>query len=306
MIIPGSVETIYRGAFAHCRSLKNVTLLDGIQNIEAAFGYCPIKSIAIPASVIKISNKAFGYSLENVTVDASNKVYDSRDNCNCIIETATNTIVQGSVNSKIPSGITELGDFLFEEIGITSMVVPEGVKKIGHRVFDNCSELQSVTLPSTLESLGYNVFQNCTSLTSIELPSGLTEMGEAVFIGCENLTSIKVPGGVEVIEKYTFGECTNLKSAIFEEGVKTTKGYSFNNCKNLESVEFPSSITSIGFDFIECPKLKKVVVKATTPPTIESSDFFTGMTIYVPAASVDTYKAADYWKFLTIKSVDDL
>ena len=324
--IPGSVETIYSGAFTDCSSLEKVTFLEGIQNIEESFYY--VKSVTIPSSVKKLRQRPFGSKLESVTVVASNTVYDSRENCNCIIETATNTIIKGSLNAFIPSGITKIGRSAFEGIPITSIVIPASVTSFDDGVFSSCLELKSVTLPSnikslsnsmfggcealasielptSLQSIGAHTFDYCTALTSIEIPAGLTEIGEAAFYACENLTNMKIPGGVETIENQTFYGCKNLKSVIFEEGFKTLMESSFSHCANLESVEFPASTTNIGDAFYDCPKLKSIILKATTPPTLYSYNLG-NVTIYVPAASVDTYKATERWNYLTIKSIDEL
>lgn len=324
--IPGSVETIYSGAFTGCSSLENVTFLEGIQNIEESFYY--VKSVTIPSSVKKLRQRPFGSKLESVTVAAGNTVYDSRDNCNCIIETTTNTIIMGSLNAFIPSGITKISSSAFEGIPITNIVIPTSVTSFGDAVFGGCLELKSISLPSnikslsnhmfggcealasielpmSLQSIGMYTFSECKTLTSIELPAGLTEIGMGAFFGCENLTKMKIPGGVETIENYTFDGCKNLKSVIFEEGFKTLKESSFSQCDNLESVEFPASTTNIGDAFHDCPKLKSIILKATTPPTLYSYNLG-NVTIYVPAASVDTYKATERWKYLTIKSIDEL
>ena len=93
--IPGNIEVIEHCAFEWCKNLSKVVLRDGIKEIGAeAFLDCAIKELIIPESVINIHAQAFeGCPIEGIVVQEGNPIYDSRDNCNAIIETETNTLV---------------------------------------------------------------------------------------------------------------------------------------------------------------------------------------------------------------------
>ena len=128
----------------------------------------------------------------------------------------------------------------------------------------------------------YSTFQACVdaSLTEVtaEMLDGITEIGNYAFSNCSSLTSITIPSSV-----------TSIRSNAFRY------------CSLLPSIVIPSSVTSIGADgvvFWECRSLKSVTVEATTPPTLGTNVFYgthTNLVIYVPAGSVETYKAANNW-----------
>lgn len=123
-----------------------------------------------------------------------------------------------------------------------------------------------------------SVFFGCTSLTSVVLPSGITSLSQGLLQNCTSLTSVTIPSSV-----------TSIGESVFR------------SCSNLTSVSIPSSVTSIGQRaFQDCSSLAFVVVNATTPPSILSTTFnyTNNCPIYVPASSVDTYKAATYWSSL--------
>jgi len=125
-------------------------------------------------------------------------------------------------------------------------------------------------------SIDSNTFAYCTSFTSITMPDSVTSIGENAFNGCSSLTSVLIPSGV-----------TSIGS------------YAFNGCSGLTTIDIPSGVTSIGrqaFSYIE--NAISITCNATTPPTLEDVNAFVltnECPIYVPAESVDAYKAATYW-----------
>ena len=119
-----------------------------------AFGGCkPLTSIVIPDSVTSIGDKAFDLfsSLTSVVVGEGNTVYDSRENCNAIIETATNTLIRGCQDTIIPDGVTSIGDNAFSRCSsLTSIVIPDGVRSIGKGAFRGCKSLTDITFQGTI------------------------------------------------------------------------------------------------------------------------------------------------------------
>ena len=134
-------------------------------------------------------------------------------------------------------------------------------------------------------------------ITSLNIPSGTTSIGSYVFMYQKTLTSVTIPNTVTRIKNDAFIYCESLSSINIPNSVTRIEDEAFYECYGLTSVTIGNGITYIGFStFDECPLLTSITINATTPPLIDSSTFnnFSG-TIYVPAASVDAYKAANNW-----------
>ena len=166
-----------------------------------AFYWCSgLTSIEIPAGVTSIGDSAFRNcsGLTSIVVEAGNTVYDSRDNCNAIIEKETNTLIQGCKKTKIPAGVTSIGDSVFEGCsGLTSIEIPAEVTSIGDSAFSGCSGLTRIEIPAGVTSIGWYAFEGCSGLTSIEIPAGVTEIGYAAFSGCSGLKDVYYTGTQE-------------------------------------------------------------------------------------------------------------
>ena len=133
-------------------------------------------------------------SLTTIVVDEGNPKYDSRDGCNAIIETATNTLVYGCKSSSIPSSVTSIGAYAFRETTLTSIVIPSSVTSIGGYAFYGCSALTSVVIPSSVTSIGSYAFSGCSGLTSVVIPSSVTSIGKSTFYSCPNLANLCFDG----------------------------------------------------------------------------------------------------------------
>ena len=194
--IPGSVTEIGNNAFCDCSSLQSITFPEDLKSIGySAFSSCnKLTSITIPSSVTEIGNEAFvdcGFS--SIRVEEGNTVYDSRYNCNALIETATNTLIKGCKNTVIPPSVTTIGDQAFALcFDLASITIPGSVTSIGDGAFSLCFFLESVTLSEGLESIGGGTFNNCKSLASITIPSSVTEIGGNAFNECTGLNSMTV------------------------------------------------------------------------------------------------------------------
>ena len=247
--IPNSVTTIGNYAFGNCSSLTSIDIGNSVTSIgEGAFRGCSgLTSIDIPDSVTSIGNGAFSgcTGLTSIKVNSANPQYDSRNNCNAIIEKATNALIFGCKNT----------------------IIPNSVKSIGESAFDGCSSLTSITIPSCVTGIGQRAFYGCSSLTSIDIPNSVTTIGNYAFGNCSSLTSVTINSNAIISKTYSsslslkniFGN--QVKSYIIGDSVTSIGSYAFYNCSSLNSVTIPSSVTSIGSNaFSSCTNLQKVLV----------------------------------------------
>jgi len=165
IVLPNSVKTIGDSAMQGCYNLESVTLPASLETIgNSVFNLCAnIRKIEIPASTTSIGKNCFdGCSLLlEILVDENNKVFNSKDNCNAIIETATNKLLAGTVYTAIPNTVKVIGDNAFNgRLFITSVEVPEGITSIESSAFSNCSELQEVLIPKSLTSMKNDICKN--------------------------------------------------------------------------------------------------------------------------------------------------
>lgn len=130
-------------------------------------------------------------SLGSMAVAKENPIYDSREDCNAIIETATNALIATCKESRLPNTITALGIGCFGGRGdLTTFTVPESVTSLGDDCFSGCTSLTFITIPESVTSLGSYCFIGCSSLTSVTIPNSVTSLGSYCFDSCRSLTSI--------------------------------------------------------------------------------------------------------------------
>ena len=266
---------------------KNTKVPSGVTSIgEAAFCGCSgLTSITLPESVTEIGEFAFTEcsNLESIKVNENNKVYDSRENCNAIIEKSSNTLIVGCKNTKVPSGVTKIGYGAFENSGLTSITIPESVTEIGDDAFKN-SGLTSITISESVTKIGDEAFFYCSNLESIKVnennkvydsrencnaiiekssntlivgckntkvPSGVTKIGRDAFFSCSGLTSITIPEGVTEIGDSAFSYCSALTSITIPESVKEIDYLAFSYCDNLTNITWKGNIYASVNDFMD-------------------------------------------------------
>ena len=250
-IIPSDVTIIDDWAFGYCADLTSITIPEGVTNIgNSAFTWCTgLTSLTIPQSVMNIGEWAFLHcdGLASIQVASGNTRYDSRDDCNAIILTASNKLMTGCKNTTIPNGVTSISDWAFGYCyDLTSIAIPDGVTTIGEWAFGYCAGLTSVTIPSSVTSIGDWAFSGSYSLASAVVPNSVTHLGVGVFDGCAALASVTIPNGITTIGDHLFQDCAALTSVTIPDGVTTIGSYAFWGCYGLTSVTIPNSVRIIG------------------------------------------------------------
>ena len=171
VVFPNSLFAISNGAFYDCLNLQKVVIPNSVTSIgESAFASCNISSIIIPNSVISIGRYAFASNsqLDSITIEKSNQVYDSRQECNAIIHTSSNSLVAGSNKTTIPNGIKTIGELAFEGLKKLSFInIPNSVQCIDNSAFYQCSNLKTVVIGSGVSSIGRVAFGECKEISDV-------------------------------------------------------------------------------------------------------------------------------------------
>ena len=279
--IPNSITSIGSHAFYGCSGLTSVVIPNSITSIgRNAFYECSgLTSVVIPNSVNSIGDNAFDRcsGLESITVESGNTVYDSRDNCNALIETATNTLLSGCKNTIIPNSVTTISNYAFSGCtGLTSVVIPNSVNSIGNYAFYECSGLTSVEIPNSVNSIGDYTFWGCRSLTSVVIPNSVTSIGFVAFCGCNNL-------------KIVFYNATNSTCGGYAFDVWSCTYVIGENVTNLPDKLFANSCT--------------VVSHAAVLPVISANTFNSNTTVYVSSDAYPNYFLDDVWGKMNIQRI---
>lgn len=170
---------------------------------------------------------------------------------------------------------------------------------VGGKLYCNGKLLQEVILPNSLSQIKNYTFTLCDHITSVVMSESITTIGKEAFNKCSSLSSINISNNVTVIEGNTFSGCSSLTNITLPDSVTSIGERAFETCSSLSSINIPDSVVSIGsYAFRGCVKLTSVYCKPTTPPAGKTSMFdlnASGRKIYVPTASVDAYKSAQYW-----------
>ena len=206
--------------------------------------------------------------------------------------------VHGKITSAtIAEGVTSVGSYAFYNCSSMATVsIPAGVTSIGGSAFYGCSNLANVTIPDGLTTIGGGAFYGCSSMATVSIPDGVTSIGSSAFQNCAALTAITLPASVTTIGGSAFYGCSNLANVTIPDGVTSIGASAFRSCTKLESITLPVSVTSVGnYSFRDCSLLTEVNIFAPSLQTYGYNAFMNtpaDLKIYVPAASVDTYKSS--------------
>lgn len=314
VVIPETVTSIGEGAFWCCSNLVSINQVDGVNHLPNGitdigwvafegcgissitlptslsfidgrmFSECPLTSIYIPANITSIHPEAFRGCpyITSIKVDPLNEYYDSRNNCNAIIQTSNNELNTGCENTIIPDGIEKIaGDAFAGRVGLTAINIPSSVTAIAagslDGTFSNCTSLERVDITdleawcnivfangdsNPLRSAG-KLYLNGTRITALTIPTSVIEIKNYAFIGSK-FTSLTIPNTVIRIGEAAFSGCSTLRTAKvsnIENGCNLTaiEHDAFCDCSALQSVNFTEYVTQLGeAAFARCGSLTEV------------------------------------------------
>ena len=278
LVVEEGVTRLGFYSFYNCSSLVQVELPESLEYIGvSAFCECEsLSSIYIPKNVTYIDDSVLAdcNNLTSIIVDEQNPKYDSRKNCNAIIETDTNTLIQGCNVTKIPGSVTAIADWAFLSCKkLTEIALPKKLESIGGSAFAHCEKLENLIIPNSVKSIGSTAFDGCTNLKNVKLPYDLNTLEIYTFYRCKNLETVTIPQNLTKIENYAFyleGSFMSLTKSIKDVYYQGTQE-SWNNITvgslnanlttaNIHFITLGDADSSGSVNIVDCTAIQKYLV----------------------------------------------
>ena len=293
VVIENTVTAIGTNAFSGCSALTAANIEGtGVTIADGAFdGNATGRRIFVPVSAIAgYGESAYAadiYATGQCGAEGSDVSWELKAQTMALSISGTGAMADYASYSSVPWSSVRAK--------ITSATIAEGVTSVGGYAFYNCSSMATVSIPAGVTSIGGSAFYGCSNLANVTIPDGLTTIGSGAFYGCSSMATVSIPDGVTSIGSSAFQNCAALTAITLPASVTTIGGSAFYGCSNLANVTIPDGVTSIGASaFRNCSKLTEVNIFAPSLQTYGYNAFQNtpaDLKIYVPAASVDTYKA---------------
>ena len=259
-VFPPDIKSIGDGAFAWCEALRKIHILSSVNAIgsDSFYGCC---------------------SIEQITIDTENKVYDSRKGCNAIIETATDKLLFACKNTVIPDGVKEIASDAFESCeDLTEIAIPKSITKIPAQTFSQCHNLRKVTLPDSILEIRDSAFSGCESLTRIYIPDSMEIICDYTFYGCSSLKDLSIASSIKVIGRRAFADCISLERLVIPDSVIEIRSGAFRGCSNLRQLTLPKGVKIAKDAFEGCPVVIETDVEYYDSDVVDPvfADFISG------------------------------
>ncbi|MBR1917735.1 MAG: leucine-rich repeat domain-containing protein [Bacteroidaceae bacterium] len=300
IVIPEGVTAIGTYAFSGCTALQSVQLPQSLVELRdyCHFAGCTaLESVVIPKNVKRIAFNSFQRckSLQSIVVEEGNKVYDSRNQCNAIIETATGKLVAGCGVTVLPEGVTKLPDYSMYDVSLKKIHIPSTLTYIDSLAFLDNEDCVSITvdegnpvyyspdgcnaiieratgklvkgccntvIPENVKQIGAHAFLSAPK--SMFLPEGIERIWESAFSGCKGLRMIVLPASLKTIGYNLFAGCEDLNTIGFRGSLDELPSGLCRNCSYLSSINIPLGVKKIGEEaFMGCTNLKSIVLPST-------------------------------------------
>ncbi len=299
VLLSKNITFIGGGVFSGCESLEEIVFPDTLKSIGAqAFSRCKsLQKIHIPGGVTSIGNNANAFNacsgLTSITIDENNTTYDSRDNCNAIVQTNNNKLITGCNTTIIPNSVTKIGERAFNYSNIHDINLHEGITEIENYAFEYCPLIKEITVPESC-TLKNGVFQYSGVTKVTYKPSSVPRM---TFKNCENLEEVIFDSDSSVaineesfyysgviiltvknlsyISGQVFQGCSRLKSVNILGGSYSIGFNAFYGSTELETLILKGTVTAIGAgSFSKCLSLKNISIYTNSAPTVQDANAF--------------------------------